>query len=169
MGVASFYRWLVRKYPRVQTRVVEEQAVEINGIEIPVDATKPNPNGSEFDNLYLDMNGIVHPCCHPQHKEAPDTEEEMMVEVFKCLDRVFNMIRPRKVLYMALDGVAPRAKLNQQRSRRFRAAQEAEEKERDMTKAAEEVFEATGQKQEVPAAPWDHNCITPGTPFMELL
>ncbi|KAJ2116207.1 5'-3' exoribonuclease 2 [Coemansia sp. RSA 922] len=169
MGVASFYRWLVRKYPRVQTRVVEELAVEINGIEIPVDATKPNPNGSEFDNLYLDMNGIVHPCCHPQHKEAPDTEEEMMVEVFKCLDRVFNMIRPRKVLYMALDGVAPRAKLNQQRSRRFRAAQEAEEKERDMTKAAEEVFEATGQKQEVPAAPWDHNCITPGTPFMELL
>ncbi|KAJ1903490.1 5'-3' exoribonuclease 2, partial [Coemansia sp. S17] len=169
MGVASFYRWLVRKYPRVQTRVVEEQAVEINGIEIPVDATKPNPNGSEFDNLYLDMNGIVHPCCHPQHKEAPDTEEEMMVEVFKCLDRVFNMIRPRKVLYMALDGVAPRAKLNQQRSRRFRAAQEAEEKERDMAKAAEEVFEATGQKQEVPAAPWDHNCITPGTPFMELL
>ncbi|KAJ2581536.1 5'-3' exoribonuclease 2, partial [Coemansia sp. RSA 1836] len=169
MGVASFYRWLVRKYPRVQTRVVEEQPVVLNGIEIPVDATKPNPNGVEFDNLYLDMNGIVHPCCHPQHREAPDTEEEMMIEVFKCLDRVFNMIRPRKVLYMALDGVAPRAKLNQQRSRRFRAAQEAEEKERDMAKAAEEVFELTGEKQAVPAAPWDHNCITPGTPFMELL
>ncbi|KAJ2740803.1 5'-3' exoribonuclease 2 [Coemansia sp. BCRC 34301] len=169
MGVASFYRWLVRKYPRVQTRVVEEQPLVLNGIEIPVDATKPNPNGIEFDNLYLDMNGIVHPCCHPQHKEAPETEEKMMIEVFKCLDRVFNMIRPRKILYMALDGVAPRAKLNQQRSRRFRAAQEAEEKERDMIKAAEEVFELTGQKQEVPAAPWDHNCITPGTPFMELL
>ncbi|KAJ2188424.1 5'-3' exoribonuclease 2, partial [Coemansia sp. RSA 532] len=169
MGVAAFYRWLTRKYPKVQTRVVEEKPSTFNDIEIPVDATKPNPNGVEFDNLYLDMNGIVHPCCHPQHKEAPETEEEMMVEVFKCLDRVFNMIRPRKLVYMALDGVAPRAKMNQQRSRRFRAAQEAEEKEKERELYAEEVFRATGVVQPEPKASWDSNCITPGTPFMELL
>lgn len=169
MGVAAFYRWLIRKYPRVQTRVAEDHPVKVNDIEIPVDATKPNPNGVEFDNLYLDMNGIVHPCCHPTHKEAPATEDKMMLEVFKCLDRVFNMIRPRKILYMALDGVAPRAKMNQQRSRRFRAAQEADEKEQDMARIAEEVFEATGERPEGPKEPWDSNCITPGTPFMELL
>ncbi|KAJ2874851.1 5'-3' exoribonuclease 2, partial [Coemansia asiatica] len=169
MGVAAFYRWLTKKYPKVQSYVVEEKPYTLNGIEIPVDATKPNPNGVEFDNLYLDMNGIVHPCCHPQFREAPKTEEAMMLEVFKCLDRVFNLIRPRKIVYMALDGVAPRAKMNQQRSRRFRAAQEAEEKEREQAKVAEEIFQATGEKQPEVEKPWDSNCITPGTPFMELL
>ncbi|KAJ6510089.1 XRN 5'-3' exonuclease N-terminus-domain-containing protein [Mycena vitilis] len=175
MGVPALFRWLSKKYPKIIYPVVEEEEIKVpdqdgSSISIPVNMSMANPNGKEFDNLYLDMNGIVHPCTHPEGKPAPETEEEMMLEIFKYTERVVNMIRPRKLLFMAIDGVAPRAKMNQQRSRRFRAAQEAKDKEAARAESLL-LWEAMGKEiTDVDRKEgWDTNAITPGTPFMELL
>jgi 5'-3' exoribonuclease 2 len=116
------------------------------------------------------MNGIVHPCSHPEDRPPPKDEEEMMMEIFKYTDRVVNMVRPRKLLMIAIDGVAPRAKMNQQRSRRFRSAQEAKEKEEDKAELLK-MLKSQGGPIENPTIKkaWDSNEITPGTPFMDLL
>ncbi|KAG1926829.1 5'-3' exoribonuclease [Pimephales promelas] len=170
MGVPAFFRWLSRKYPSIVVHCLEEKAKEYNGIKIPVDTSKPNPNEVEFDNLYLDMNGIIHPCTHPEDKPAPKNEDEMMVAIFEYIDRLFNIVRPRRVLYMAIDGVAPRAKMNQQRSRRFRASKEGAELVEEKQKMREEVIQRGGYlPPEGVKERFDSNCITPGTEFMDNL
>ena len=80
--------------------------------------------------------------------------------IFSYIEHLFSKIRPQKVFFLAIDGVAPRAKMNQQRSRRFRTAQEAKEN----------VAKARQRGEDIPdSAPFDSNCITPGTVFMQKL
>lgn len=151
MGVPAFFRWLSKKYPSI---VAEHQ----RGKDAKLD----------LDNLYLDMNGIIHPCTHPEDKAPPETEEQMFTAIQEYIEMVLRMLRPKKLLYMAVDGVAPRAKMNQQRSRRFRASQESREKA-DQIKQIKDGLRSTGVDVDSFSKKdnhFDSNVITPGTDFM---
>ncbi|KAF4995535.1 hypothetical protein FGRMN_5078 [Fusarium graminum] len=144
MGVPKFFRWLSERYPAISQLIAENR--------IP-----------EFDCLYLDMNGIIHNCTHKDAGEDVAfrlSEEEMFIRIFNYIEHLFGKIKPKQLFFMAIDGVAPRAKMNQQRSRRFRTALDAE-KARD--KAIKDGIEIPKEE------PFDSNCITPGTAFMAKL
>ena len=170
MGVPAFYRWISEKYGKIVVDMLEKRPNVIEGVVIPMNLLEPNPNGIEYDNLYVDMNGLIHPCSHPEDRDPPKSEEEMYINVTKYLDRLVAAVRPRRVLYLAVDGVAPRAKMNQQRSRRFRAAQDVKEKKEMMDEViAEMVSMGYDAPEEKEGGAWDSNVITPGTEFMTKL
>ena len=126
------------------------------------------------------MNGIVHTCSHPNDDDVHFriSEEKIFADIFHYLEALFRLIRPRKVFFMAIDGVAPRAKMNQQRGRRFRSAKEAEDKEKEALRKVFGLFLSLkndfvyshffyNQGEVLPEEKrFDSNCITPGTLFM---
>jgi len=59
-----------------------------------------------IDNLYLDMNGIIHNCTHGNNPDVKLTEEEMVLQIFAYVERLFQIIQPQKLLFAAIDGGA---------------------------------------------------------------
>ena len=144
MGVPKFFRYMAERYPSVIT---------------PFKDSPP-----QVDNLYLDMNGIIHNCTHPNDFEATrkaPTEKEIIQAIFAYIEKLFNAVQPRKYFLMAIDGVAPRAKMNQQRQRRYRSGYEMMVAREEALKRGEDLPE----EKDV----FDSNCITPGTDFMVML
>ncbi|KAI1301336.1 5'-3' exoribonuclease 2 [Halotydeus destructor] len=151
MGVPAFFRWLSKKYP---------------AIVVPAEQVAQDQDQYGFDNLYLDMNGIIHPCTHPENKAPPENEEEMFLAIYDYIEDIMKMVKPTKLLYMAVDGVAPRAKMNQQRSRRFRASQESIEKKIEIQRIKDDLRSKGVFLEESDKHSFDSNVITPGTQFM---
>ncbi|PRT54494.1 5'-3' exoribonuclease 1 [Wickerhamiella sorbophila] len=142
MGIPKYFRYISERWPTISQLV--------NDSVIP-----------EFDNFYLDMNSILHTCTHKDNDPTHVlSEAEMYVAIFNYIEHLVATIKPKSVLYMAIDGVAPRAKMNQQRSRRFRSALDQETARR---KAIESGVELPKED------PFDTNAITPGTEFMAKL
>jgi len=135
MGVPKFFRWLSERYPLVNQRVLEK---------------------NQTDCFYLDMNGIIHNSFQKALEESNFGQEEVFQKIFSYTSHLFRIVRPRKLIYFAIDGVAPRAKMNQQRSRRFRSVKDLDKRNNHLEPKKNGVVPISN----------DSNCITPGTKFM---
>lgn len=146
MGVPGFFKWLLVKY---KNKDFIKNKYEIN---------------CEFDSLLIDTNCLLHPQCfkilndNPHLEDHEILEDKMIKQCIKYLDDVINFINPSKEVYIAIDGVAPIAKMKQQRQRRYKSVND------------KELFDNIKKKHNKEITTyWNNSAITPGTKFMKKL
>lgn len=98
---------------------------------------------TEIKSLFLDLNCLIHPCC----KGCTD-EKEMIQKILSEIDKLIIYTGVSHLLYIAVDGIPPKAKMKQQRMRRY-------------NKYYENKYSLEKK--------WNTNNITPGTFFMNTL
>ena len=136
MGVPQFFHWLVTHY---QTQLL----------------TDAYPYKKKPEYLYLDFNCGIHPAVK---QDGIETLEDMYQKVCEYLETIISQVKPSKMVYIAIDGVAPLAKMKQQRVRRFKAVQDKRELDR-----------IARRHNKFKKSKFDFNMISPGTQFMEEL
>jgi 5'-3' exonuclease len=91
-----------------------------------------------------------------ENQDTCDFEERLIKAVHEKIHFYIRKICPTKKVFITFDGVAPMAKLNQQRTRRYKTWYLSELKNKVM-------------QQETQHSNWNTSAITPGTSFMEKL
>ena len=146
MGIPSYFAHVLKKYPHVIKRLSELPCIH---------------------NLYLDCNGMIYDVVHQMQFNPSDQssyETELLQRVCDSIDACIAIMRPTNRVFLAFDGVAPVAKLNQQRERRYKSWYLGEmeaQRRRDHAKQ--------GTRIQSPKPAWNTSSITPGTRFMNAL
>jgi len=135
MGIPSYYSYLIKNYNKL-----------LKNLE--------NFN-ENVDNFYLDTNSIIYDCLN---KEI--NENDLIKEVCLKIDEYIKTVNPTKLVYISFDGIAPVAKLKQQKERRY--------KSKFMELLLEEMYEDCDMDIKEKAL-FDKTSITPGTNFMKKL
>jgi len=140
MGVPGYFAWLLKKY--------KEKLILVR--EIP----------KKKRTLYLDTNCLIHPQCKKtidQYKKWLNIEEiqtKMIKRIVNYITYLVNYVKPKR-LFIAIDGVAPLAKIKQQRQRRYKSVKDIE------------IINSIKTKYKLPLEQtWNSTAITPGTNFM---
>lgn len=157
MGIHRFYGGYISKLPyddlisqeRPPDGSVESLFIDMNGLFYKVKADiydiNQNVRGRQIQSKAI--GGIS-----PEQLEA-----QYMLSLGEKLKEILNMAKPVNNLVMCVDGIAPRAKVNQQRSRRYIGALERSREEKGIGGFA------LGPRLQ---KPFDSISITAGTAFM---
>lgn len=144
MGVPGFFLWLMKNYKKDKF---------VNNIS--------EYKNKKFKWLCLDANCLLHPKCfevlaeNPDFKNLNSLENKMISRCLEYIEKLVSLVEPTEGLYIAIDGVAPVAKIKQQRSRRFKSVNDRALNDR------------LKDKHNIPKTKfWNNSSITPGTDFM---
>jgi 5'-3' exonuclease len=142
MGIPSLFRTLVKKYPDIHYW----------------------NDSLEFDHLYLDYNCLIHHCkstfVTTDITNTRQIEEEFITHVINYTSHIVcDIVKPRKLVYIAIDGPVPMTKIIRQRARRYKKVQDSLYKQKMCDKYNVEKYNDV----------FDSNKITPGTTFMSKL
>jgi len=122
-------------------------------------------------NLYMDCNGIIYDAVRvlkvSDYKKQDAYEAAILQHVCDKIAEYVQQVKPSNRVFLTFDGVAPVAKLNQQRERRYKTWYSAEiEKEIERKYGTAMASAALAVDREYS---WTTACITPGTRFMDKL
>ena len=136
MGIPSYFSHIVKNHREIIKKLLD--------INYPI------------NNLYIDSNSIVYDCLRKISYKGNDEffENTLIQEVCYKLEEYIKHIQPNNRVFIALDGVAPVAKLEQQRNRRYKST---------MEKKIMKFIDPSIDKS------WSSTAITPGTNFMHKL
>ena len=154
MGVPGFFLWLWKRYKK------SNFVFNKNKLDDPELLNKVN----NIDYLLIDANCLIHPTCfkvlaeNPDFKNQDSLENKMITATLEYIDKLISYADPKKGVYLAIDGVAPLAKVKQQRYRRFKSVHDKILWDNIKKKHNKPVYKS-----------WNNSAITPGTVFMEKL
>jgi len=134
MGIPSYFSHIVKNHPNIIKKYVNDVL--------------------KVDNLYLDCNSIIYDAYSKMEfdKLTESVAVSIISRVIAKIEEYISIIKPSQTVIIAFDGVAPVAKLEQQRSRRYKSWYQNE--------ISRSIFKK--EKDDV----WNTTAITPGTKFM---
>lgn len=149
MGIPSYFLQIVKKYKNII-----KNTTHLCGT---------------VDHFYADCNGIIYDVIRHipfTNKTVDAYETEVIDAVCIKIQSYIDAFQPKDRVIIAFDGVAPVAKLNQQRERRYKSWLTGELQKRIEKR---DTSKKTKSENVETSTFWNTSSITPGTAFMKKL